>query len=197
MDILTAVLDANVLFPATLRDTLVRAGQRGIYRMQWTTEILEEVRRNLVKTGRGTETQAQRLVDTLMMIFPLALMRDEYQSLIPIMQNHVKDRHVLAAAVACKAQVIVTSNLHDFPRRALEPYSIEAQAPDRFLVNLCQENVAELAQIINEQVADLRNPPQTVEQELAHMGKIVPNFVQTIRDYLANSESALNDCDTI
>ena len=166
-------------------------------RMQWTTEILEEVRRNLVKTGRGTETQAQRLVDTLMMIFPLALMRDEYQSLIPIMQNHVKDRHVLAAAVACKAQVIVTSNLHDFPRRALEPYSIEAQAPDRFLVNLCQENVAELAQIINEQVADLRNPPQTVEQELAHMGKIVPNFVQTIRDYLANSESALNDCDTI
>lgn len=104
MATLTAVLDANVLFPASLRDTLLRAAERDIFRLQWTPEILEEVRRNLVKTGKSTKAQAQRLLDTFAAFFPHAFIVEAYQSLIPTMQNDAKDRHVLAAAVACGAQ---------------------------------------------------------------------------------------------
>jgi hypothetical protein len=44
------------------------------------------------------------------------------------------DLHVAAAAVACNADCIVTFNLEDFPRRALEPSGLEALHPDVFLL---------------------------------------------------------------
>jgi hypothetical protein len=59
-----------------------------------------------------------------------------YEDLVPAMTNQEKDRHVLAAAVRCGAETIVTYNLRDFPRPALAPYSITAQGPSTFLKNL-------------------------------------------------------------
>lgn len=46
---IVVVLDACVLFPASLRDTLLRAAKADLYRLHLTEEILEEVRRNLIK----------------------------------------------------------------------------------------------------------------------------------------------------
>lgn len=48
------VLDANVLFPFTLRDTLLRAAAAGFYQVRWTAQILDEMQRNLVSTGIPT-----------------------------------------------------------------------------------------------------------------------------------------------
>ena len=59
-----------------------------------------------------------------------------HEDLISAMTNHPKDRHVLAAAVRCHAEVIVTHNVKDFPRTALEPYSITVLGPSTFLRNL-------------------------------------------------------------
>jgi hypothetical protein len=69
-----------------------------------------------------------------------------YESFTPIMANHPKDRHVLAAAVRCGALTIVTLNLKDFPEAALSPWDVVAQSPDEFLVHqyhLAQEVVAQ------------------------------------------------------
>lgn len=49
--------------------------------------------------------------------------------------DHPKDRHVLAAAVVCGAQTIVTFNLKDFPEDALVHWNVEAQSPDEFLIH--------------------------------------------------------------
>jgi hypothetical protein len=38
----------------------------------------------------------------------------DYETLAPQMTNHPKDRHVLAAAVACRADYLVAFNLRDF-----------------------------------------------------------------------------------
>ena len=38
----TVVYDANVLYPAPLRDMLVRIGMTGVVRVKWTDEILDE-----------------------------------------------------------------------------------------------------------------------------------------------------------
>ncbi len=43
------------------------------------------------------------------------------------------DLHVLSAAIQCDAQHIVTENMRDFPKEALEPYDIEAIEADEFL----------------------------------------------------------------
>ena len=55
------VLDACVLIPATLRDTLLRAVEKGMYRLHWSDEILDEVRRNLVKREMTSPEDAQDL----------------------------------------------------------------------------------------------------------------------------------------
>ena len=41
------ILDANVFFPFTLRDTLLRAVSDGYFQLYWSEQILEEARRNL------------------------------------------------------------------------------------------------------------------------------------------------------
>jgi hypothetical protein len=51
------------------------------------------------------------------------------------MDNHPKDRHVLAAAVKTRAQTIVTFNLKDFQKEALAPWDVQAQHPDAFLID--------------------------------------------------------------
>ena len=53
------VLDACVLIPATLRDTLLRAAEQGMYRLHWSNQILEEVRRNLIKREMTSSVDAQ------------------------------------------------------------------------------------------------------------------------------------------
>ncbi|MBT0566889.1 PIN domain-containing protein [Williamsia sp. CHRR-6] len=45
------------------------------------------------------------------------------------------DRHVLAAAIKARAQVIVTRNLRDFPADALTPWDLEAKSPDDFILD--------------------------------------------------------------
>lgn len=95
----SAVLDACVLFPAALRDTLLRAADAGLYRPQWSHAILEEVRRNLIAAGRLDATRAQRLLAAMRREFPEAEVRG-YEALVPAMTNDPKDRHVLAAAVS-------------------------------------------------------------------------------------------------
>lgn len=59
---LTAVLDANVLLPAPLRDTLLRAAEAGLFGPQWTSAIVEEVERNLARKWRLSDERAARLV---------------------------------------------------------------------------------------------------------------------------------------
>lgn len=76
------------------------------------------------------------------------------------------DRHVLAAAVRSGAQLIVTSNLRDFPDEALKAFGIEAQSPDEFVLNLLDLAPGAVAAIVSKQAADLKNPPPTRDQLL-------------------------------
>jgi predicted nucleic acid-binding protein len=119
------VLDANVLFPFTVRDTLLRAAAMGMFQVHWSEEILDEATRNLLGTGRMSEEQVAHLMAAMRNAFPEAVVRG-YEPLTPSMPNDEKDRHVAAVAVKAGAQVIVTSNLKDF--MAL-PEGIEAQGP--------------------------------------------------------------------
>src|SRR5579862_4188262 len=103
------VLDACVLFPYSLRDTLLRAADAAFYQLYWSAEILDEMKRSLVATGTTTDEKAARLAQQMDSYFPEALVSG-HEPLIAAMKNEPKDRHVAAAAVKSGAQVIVTSN---------------------------------------------------------------------------------------
>jgi predicted nucleic acid-binding protein len=180
-----AVLDACVLFPAVLRDTLLRSAVRGLYQCRWSWEILEEVRRNLVASGRASEGQAERLIMTLREQFEEAEV-PRSNRLIALMTNDPKDRHVAATAVAASARVIVTINLKDFPARALEPFGVEAQGPDVFLSHLFHVDPNTTVDIIVRQAAALRNPSVAVDTILAKLSLFAPEFVQQVRQSREN-----------
>jgi hypothetical protein len=101
------VVDANVLYPLTLRDTVLRAAAAGFYQLRWSKDILDEMERNLVAKGKIPPDKAARLRATMEKFFPEADVRG-YQALVEAMPNHPKDRHVTAVAVKAGAQVIVT-----------------------------------------------------------------------------------------
>jgi len=74
---------------------------------------------------------------------------------------------VLAAAIAGRADVIVTYNLKDFPAAALAPFGIEAQHPDQFLRHQFDLSPDLVCAVIRDLRAGLRNPPHTGDEYLA------------------------------
>ena len=78
---------------------------------------------------------------------------------------------MLAAAIRCSAQVIVTANLHDFPVSVLERFNVEAQGPDQFVLDLVDLAPARVATVVQQQAAALRNPTRTVDDLLDELSK--------------------------
>lgn len=122
-----------MLYPIGLRDVLLDVAlELELYRPIWSGTILDEMERNLVKDGRCSAEQAAGLRANLNRVFPDAEVTG-YESVTDEMTNHPKDRHVLAAAVVAEAEIIVTSNLKDFPRASCDPVGVRVMHPDDFL----------------------------------------------------------------
>lgn len=172
------VLDANVLFPFTLRDTLLRAAAMGLFQALWSAEILNEATRNLIAQGRMNEEQSAHLMAAMEKSFPEATVED-YELLIPSMPNQEKDRHVAAVAVKANAEVIVTSNLKDFQEL---PPGTEAQSPDVFLLDLLDLAPQEMIALLENQAKALKNPPVALEELLTGLSKTAPGFVERVRE---------------
>lgn len=170
------MLDACVLYPFTLRDTLLRCAEADLYQPYWSERVLEEATRNLVKDTILTEAKATRLTRAMNEAFPAAMVGD-YADLEAGMRNDPKDRHVAAAALKAGARVIVSSNVRDF--RDL-PDGYEVQSPDEFLCDLFDLDPELLVEIVREQAADLRNPPRSFEEVVEVLAKVVPNFAKQV-----------------
>jgi predicted nucleic acid-binding protein len=176
-----AVLDANVLYPFSLRDTLLRLAELELYTPLWSARILEEMSRNLVER-RLTEEQASRIEQAMRGAFEEAEAdAAEIARLEPAMTNDPRDRHVLAAAVAADSELIVTFNLDDFPLEACEPVGVEAVHPDDFLLDLHDLAPDAVHAALEQQAADL-HPPWPLEQLLNALTTAgVPRFAETVR----------------
>ncbi|PYV78038.1 MAG: PIN domain-containing protein [Acidobacteria bacterium] len=172
------VLDACVLIPMPLADTLLRlAGGPRLYLPKWTDQIMAEVSRNLQETFGVTAQQAAYRESEIRKYFGEAWV-EGYEDLIPSMTNHEKDRHVLAAAVRCGAVTIVTYNLEDFPRVALAPYSITAQGPTTFLKNLYELDRDAVVGALKQQSAAI---DKSLDYLLDRLRVNVPAFVDSLK----------------
>ena len=165
----TAVYDADVLHPPSVRDLLLRLAVTGLFQARWSEQILDEMVDSII---RQRPELAARLARTR------ALMCDAvqdcvvagYEDLIDgLVLPDPDDRHVLAAAIRCSAQVIVTNNIRDFPADTLAPYGIQAQTADEFVVNLCELAPAAVRTVVETQAAALRRPPQSTDELLSRL----------------------------
>lgn len=168
----TAVLDACVLYPAPVRDLLLHLASFDLYKPKWTDKIQEEWVRSLLKNRSDLKAaQLERTVHEMNKAFPDATV-EKYEILVPSFDlPDADDRHVLAAAVRCGAEVIVTSNLKDFPEEYLKEFDIEAQHPDFFISNLIDLNPEDSLKAFKQQVSFLKNPPVTKSQVLESLKK--------------------------
>lgn len=161
------VYDACVLYPAPLRDLLMRLAQTGIVRARWTSVILDECFRNIEKNKPDLKPGALRRTRELMVQAVPDCLVEEFEPLIEALQlPDPDDRHVLAAAIRASAQTIVTLNLRDFPGDQLVRYGVEAQHPDDFLLDTIDLAPGLVIKVVNEQATALRNPPRTVHELL-------------------------------
>lgn len=67
------VLDTSVLFPATLRDVLLRAAAADLFTPLWSSEIIDELTRNLIADRNLSHLALTRLIANMHSSFPNAI----------------------------------------------------------------------------------------------------------------------------
>jgi hypothetical protein len=169
MEPVIAVYDACVLYSAFLRDLLIRVAIHGratdALRAKWTGRIHREwiraVRRQRPDVILSTLLRTRRMMDQHVRGCRVRhYERWEHRLSLP----DPNDRHVLAAALACVANVIVTFNTADFPGAVLSPFGMAAVTPDAFLVQMIDTGFVVTA--ASEHRASLRRPSLTVDEYL-------------------------------
>ena len=173
MNRLTALLDANVLYPAGLRDFLLRLADQYLYQPLWSLAIHEEWIANLLADRPDVTVDRLERTRTIMdQHFPEAVVSG-YEALIPELDlPDVHDRHVLAAAIHRRASVIVTFNLRDFPADRLAPHGLEAQRPDDFIGGLLESQPEAVLAAVRDHRAALKDPPRSSVEHLAALERL-------------------------
>lgn len=179
----SAVLDACVLVPAALCDTLLRlAEEPALYKPLWSQHILAEM-------GRALETKLHRSAEEIIhrqtemnKSFPEAMVG------VPPSLAHALDcipdegdKPILATAIRAHANVIVTQNTRHFPQACLEEYGILCQSADDFLIHqftLCEQIVLDK---LDDQAAAIGKERGYV---IGSLKRCAPGFIQRIEEYI-------------
>lgn len=174
-----AVLDACVLFPASIRDLLMSLAVEGLLQPRWTEAIHQEWIENVLEQDRKKNDPPR--LDRDKLVRTHALMEaaapssrvEGYEHRIQgLALPDPDDRHVLAAALEADASVIVTFNLRHFPTETLAPLGVEAHHPDAFLCALFDAEPERFLAVMRKLVARLQNPPRTLEQHAQKLRQV-------------------------
>ncbi len=180
-----ALYDSCVLYPAPLRDLLVRLAGAGLVQARWTDEIHEEWIRSVLESRPDLSRERLERTRDLMNEHILGSVVIGYERHISsIVLPDADDRHVAAAAIEARAEVIVTVNLRDFPDTVLSGHGIRAVHPDDLVRQLLDEDEETVCAVVRRQRLDLTNPPQTIDQLLDTLAKQgLVNAVTRLRQF--------------
>jgi len=180
----TVVYDACVLYPAPLRDALLRLALTDLFKAHWTDRIHDEWIAALVRQGKHRRDKLEQ-VRALMDKHVRDALVTGYEPLVGMLDlPDPDDRHVLAAAIRCNADAIVSFNLKDFPAEALEPYGIDILHPDEFIYYQIDMAPAVCCEALRRQRLALKNPTFSVPDFLATLQKQqLPQTVSKLRAF--------------
>jgi predicted nucleic acid-binding protein len=186
MAALIVLYDACILYSAPLRDLLMRLALTDLYRAKWSKDIHEEWIRSLLKNRPDLTRACLENIRKKMDTHVRDSLVEGYETLIDgIVLPDPDDRHVVAAAVRAKAQLIVTFNLSDFPAKRLAKYGIVAQHPDHFLLQLIEGDSYTVIKMVRETRLSLKNPPKTASEYLKTLlQQSLPLTVNYLQKYL-------------
>ena len=183
-----AFYDANVLYPAELRNFLMHLAMTGLFRAKWSAEVHEEWIRNLlINRPDLTRMQLERTRD-LMDKHALDALVTGYEDLIPGLHlPDPSDRHVLAAAIRGRADVIVTMNLKDSSRRC--PQALSESRPSTRMNSSCTCHAGlspgTVLSAARAHRVSLKNPPKTESEYLDTLERQgLTQTVSVLREYI-------------
>ena len=156
-----------------------------LYRARWTNLIHEEwIRSILANRSDLKRTQLERTRDLMNAHARDALISD-FEDLIPSLTlPDPDDRHVLAAAIRGRVDVIVTYNLKDFPAQAMVAYGIEVQHPDKFLTHLLDLAPGRVLAALQRLRRSLNHPPVAIEDYLVRLEQhALSSFAARLREF--------------
>ena len=179
MAVYSVLYNACVLYPAPLRDLLLRLAMVDLFRARWTETILDECFRNLLHNRPDLPPIQLTRTRELMNAHVLDALITGHETLIQsLMLPDLDDRHVLAAAIRGGVDAIITYNLVDFPPQVLKTYGIEVQHPDEFIACQLDLGPARVLTALREQRAALKRNPRTLDEFLTTLEQ--QRLVQTV-----------------
>ena len=175
------VLDACVLANFGVCDLFLRLAESPrLYLPRWSNDILAETRRTQVEKLGWPGHIADSFQSEVKRTFPESLVTG-HEFIAQQCKNNAKDRHVLACAIHCQAELVVTFNLRDFPAEALSPWNVEAKHPQDYLLALY--SMAPVS-VLHRLEAMSRRRNQQTEDLLLELGCFVPAFARRVWENL-------------
>jgi predicted nucleic acid-binding protein len=185
VDRFVVVLDANVLYPFRVRDTLLRFAEAGLFRARWSSTILDEWTRNLLAKRPELESSIKSQLAAMEKAFPEGCVDGAEALVAALTLPDPDDRHVLATAIRTGAEHIVTENLRDFPNEILAPFGISAVTADDFLTSTFELYPGDALSTLGIMRRDYRNPPFTSGEfifELQRKG--LPKLASMLKEHI-------------
>ncbi|WBQ01830.1 PIN domain-containing protein [Kribbella sp. CA-293567] len=162
----TAFLDANVVRGQLTTDIMLTLAAERLYRPKWSPEVQAEAIRN--KPPGASEQAVTGRFAQMDKVFPAA-MTTGYDELTPQMRADEKDKHVLAAAVHSKADVLVTENTKDFDPPRSGSHAMKVERTSEFLNQVLDDNPDKVVRSLQKMVARNRRTPQTMPELIDKM----------------------------
>jgi len=126
-----------------MREMLLGAAGEGLFRPHWSPRVLEEWARAVERDGGSVRGEIAAIETE----WPGASVEPRAGDLGRLHLPDENDIHVLAAAIACGADLLITLNAKDFPRHALGAEGLSRQDPDGFLRALWGEDAGAIARV--------------------------------------------------
>jgi len=159
------VLDANVLYPPSLRDLLHTLAALDAFDVRWSDEILDEVTRNVVEDTPGIDPVqfVEHTIGSMRRAFPDASVSAP-RELIETLDNDPKDRHVAATALVTGSQALVTLDVSDFQSQMLCEAGIEIMTPGQLLGDLIEDVPGVVVMAVSHMAGRWQNPEHTTSE---------------------------------
>jgi hypothetical protein len=172
-----ALLDASVLHPWIVCDLLLRLAERGLYRPAWSAEILDEVVDSLTERMPDHAERFQRRRERMEAAFAEAMTERPERFLAAVPEDvDPGDRHVVTAALAARADVIVTNNVRHFAPERLAESGLLVQTADEFLIHQWWLDPQGVDEVLAEMAAATSRPPLSVAEVLESIRRSAPEF---------------------
>ncbi|WP_439123756.1 RSP_2648 family PIN domain-containing protein [Marivita sp.] len=179
------LLDTCVLYPTVMREVLLGVADQDLFEPLWSERILGEWSRAAAKLGPQGQVQADAEIAMVSTHWPKAKVALKPSLMDRLWLPDANDVHVLAAAIAGHADVILTVNAKDFPRNILAEEGLSRADPDAFLVGLyasSPEMVTKAVSRVHDEASRLSDRPWDLRKlmkkaRLPRLGKALTSTV--------------------